>query len=183
MRKTILFAAIVGLTSIGAYATGENVVTSKTYVDSGISQKQNIITKKATANQVMTFPTTTGGMPGARTIQTSVSSGTDLVTRGGVNTALNAKQNKISGGTSGDVVVYNSSGGISGDSKGVYNASSAYSGQTQKLVEAQHVNGAVANGFNAHLTCSSPANGNTTNCDLWQINTLNAATNAYVPEQ
>ena len=182
--KTVgVIVAIVASPIIPAFAAGDNVVSSKSYVDSGISQKQNILTKKSSANYVVTFPTTTGGTPGSRIIQTTVATGTDLVTRGGVNTALNAKQEKITGGTSGDVVLYNTSGGISGDSKGVYNANAAYSGQTTKLVEAQHVNGAIARGFNAHLTCAETNPSNANECWIYNVNTLNANTNTYVPEQ
>ena len=182
--KTLTIAAILGaVTIIPAFAAGDNVVSSKSYVDSGISQKQNVLTKKLTSNYVVTFPTTTGGTPGSREIKTNVGTGTDLVTRGGVNAALNAKQEKITGGTSGDVVLYNASGGISGDSKGVYNANAAYSGQTTKLVEAQHVNGAIARGFNAHLTCAETNPSNANECWIYNVNTLNANTNTYVPEQ
>jgi len=177
-----LIAGFAALPIVPAFAAGDNVVSSKSYVDSGISQKQNILTKKANANYVVTFPTTTGGTPGSRLIQTTVSTGDDLVTRGGVNAALNTKQEKITGGTSGDVVLYNRSGGISGDSKGVYDAHATYSEQTTKLVEAQHVNGAIARGFNAHLTCAE-TNQSTGECWIYNVNTLNADTNTYVPER
>lgn len=158
--------------------SGDKTVTSKQYVDSNIAQKQAIITKKANNNTAMTFPTAPGGTPGSRVINTEVgtsTSDTGLATTGAINTALNAKQEKITGGTSGDVVLYNQSGGISGDSKGVYNAGSAYAGQTNKLVEAQHVNSAVTNGFNAHLTCANPSDG----CTLWEVNQLSGT---YVPQ-
>ena len=108
------------------------------------------------------------------------------MTRGAVNTALNTKQETVNGasGSANKVVLYNSNGGLSGSdnpSKGVYNASNAYSGQTSNLVEAQHVNTAVQNGFNAHLTCAQYATPNdpTSNCLLYNINTLSST---YVPQ-
>ena len=188
--KSIITGAFIGaIAATAVYAEGENIVTSKTYVDSGISQKQGIISKASNNNSAMLFPTATGGTPQARTIQTSLGTGTDLVTRGAINTALNGKQETVNGvsGSASKVVLYNASGGLSGTNnpaKGVYDDTAAYNGNN--LVEAQHVNGAVATGFNAHLTCAEcgglPLNQCTTsNCNLWQINTLNATTNTYVP--
>ena len=183
--KLILFGAVATAMTAGAYAAGENTVATKSYIDSGVSQKQDIISKVANNNSAMLFPTTTGGTPQSRTINTTVgtsTSDTGLVTRGAVATELNNKQETVNGvsGSANKVVLYNSSGGLSATNnpaKGVYNSGSAYSGQTTNLVEAQHVNGAVANGFNAHLTCNNPPD-----CDLWDINQLDASTNAYVPQ-
>lgn len=186
MQKTklIITGAVAGAiaTAGTAYAAGENVVSSKAYVDSGISQKQGIISKVDNANTVMLFPTTTGGTPGARAIQTSLGNDTNLVTRSAVNTALNAKQEIVHGvsDAANKVVLYNSNGGLSGTdnpAKGVYNASTAYTGQGGNLIEAQHLNAAIANGFNAHLTCANPPD-----CTLWTMNQLNASTNTYVPQ-
>ena len=163
---------------MGAPKCGDKTVTSKQYVDSNIAKKQQIISKRNNSNTAMTFPTTTGGAPGERVINTDLGSSTSdsgLATTGAINTALNGKQELISNGTRGDVVLYNNAGGISGDSKGVYNSSNSYDSQPTKLVEAQHVNDAVAAGFSAHITCANPSDG----CTLWTINPLSGT---YVPQ-
>lgn len=179
MQIRLTVAAMVGaFVVMPSFAVdGDKTVTSKQYVDSNIAQKQQIISKRANSNTAMTFPTTTGGAPGERKINTAMGTSTSdsgLATTGAINTALNNKQEKITGGTSGDVVLYNQSGGISGDSKGVYNSTGTYTSQSQKLVEAQHVNDAVTSGFNAHLTCANPPD-----CTLWNVNELSGT---YVPQ-
>jgi len=175
MNKTSKFiiAASLSVVSAGAYAAGENIPTSRAYVDSNVATKQAILSAQS-ANTAVTFPTTTGGTPGTRTINTSLgtsTSDTGLATTGSINTELNKKQGNING-TANTVVTYTgSSGGVS--SKGVYSSGSAYSGQTSNLTEAQHVNAAVQNGFNAHLTCANQ------DCTLWNVNTLSGT---YVPQ-
>ena len=176
MNKTSKFiiAAALSAVSAGAYAVGENIPTSRAYVDANIATKQAVLPRQGTENVAVTFPTTTGGTPGTRTINTILGSSTSdsgLSTTGAVNTALNAKQGTITG-TANSVVTYTGTqGGIS--SKGVYNSGNAYSGQTGSLAEAQHVNSAVANGFNAHLTCANQ------DCTLWNVNTVSGT---YVPQ-
>ncbi|MBO7509515.1 MAG: hypothetical protein J6T57_04545 [Alphaproteobacteria bacterium] len=180
MRETILFAAIAGLASFGVYAAGENVVTSKAYVDSGLATKQNDIGRKDTTNIVVTYPTELGGTPNARAIETELGDDDHLVTRGAINAALNRKQDNITG-TNGNVATYAASG-LNTTGKPVYNSGNAYnSAQQAALIEAGHVNTGIVNGYNAHLTCADPAvGGDSTNCNLWQINTLSPST-AYLP--
>ena len=178
--KLILTGAAALAISTSAFAEGENIVSSKAYVDSGVAQKQRIISKVANANTAMLFPTTTGERPQERVISTEVGNDTNLVTRGGVNTALNTKQETVNGvtGAANKVVLYNSNGGLSGSgnpAKGIYSSTGTYSGQTANLVEAGHVNAAVKNGFNAHLTCANPNDG----CTLYNVNTLSST---YVPQ-
>ena len=171
--KSFIFAGALSAVATGAYAVGQNIPTSRAYVDSNVATKQAILSANG-ANTAVTFPTTTGGTPGTRTINTSLgtsTSDTGLATTGSINTELNKKQGNING-TANTVVTYTgSSGGVS--SKGVYSSGSAYSGQTGALTEAQHVNAAVQNGFNAHLTCANQ------DCTLWNVNTLSGT---YVPQ-
>ena len=175
MNKTskLIIAAALSAVSAGAYAVGQNIPTSKAYVDSNVATKQAILSANG-ANTAVTFPTTTGGTPGTRTINTSLGSSTSdtgLATTGSINTELNKKQGNING-TANTVVTYTgTSGGTS--QKAVYSSGSAYSGQTSNLTEAQHVNAAVQNGFNAHLTCAN------NDCTLYNVNTLSGT---YVPQ-
>ena len=176
MNKTSKFiiAAALSAVSAGAYAAGENIPTSRAYVDSNVATKQAILSAQSNANTAVTFPTTTGGTPGTRTINTSLgtsTSDTGLATTGSINTELNKKQGNING-TANTVVTYTgTSGGTS--QKAVYSSGSAYSGQTSNLTEAQHVNAAVQNGFNSHLTCAN------NDCTLYNVNTLSGT---YVPQ-
>jgi hypothetical protein len=174
-----LVAVLISMVCVGmSYAEGENIPTSRAYVDSNIATKQGILSHQQSDNVAVTFPTTAGGTPGTRTINTSLGSSTSdtsLATTGAINTALSHKQAKING-TANTVITYTGSEGGTG-SKAVYNSTNAYSGQTGSLAEAQHVNGAVVKGFNAHLTCADPDDG----CLLWDVNTLSTS-NVYVPE-
>lgn len=165
----------------------KKTVTSKKYVDDGLATKQPVLS--GNGNDVaVTYPETTGGTPGQRTIYTTVGNSTSdsgLVTSGGVRSALNEKQDVVNGvsGSAGKVVLYNNSGRLShanNPARGVYNGGSAYSGQTTNLVEARHVNTAVKNGFEAHVTCDSSRLGPNSECWLWQINDLNGV---YLPQQ
>ena len=182
MKKSyLLFGAIMGFWAVNAYAApvGDPIVTSKKYVDNAVATRQPLIGGMG-SDQALTYPETTGGTPGSRTIYESVGSDTDdtnLVTRGGVVRALDAKQDKVTG-TSGAVVMYNNNGRITGDSKGVYNANSTYNSQTQNLVEAQHVNAAITNGINAHLTCAQTDPNDPSYCLLYNVNTLSGT---YMP--
>ena len=174
-KNILIIAGVAMVASIGAYAANENIPTSRAYVDANVSTKQGILQKQSSNNVAVTFPTTVGGTPGTRTINTSLGSSTSdtaLATTGAINTGLNAKQGNING-TANTVVTYTgTSGGTA--SKAVYNSGSAYDGQTTNLTEAQHVNTAVQNGFNAHLSCN-----NTPDCTLWNVNTLSGT---YVPQ-
>ena len=174
-KNILIIAGVAMVASTGAYAANENIPTSRAYVDANVSTKQGILQKQSSNNVAVTFPTTVGGTPGTRTINTSLGSSTSdtaLATTGAINTGLNAKQGNING-TANTVVTYTgTSGGTA--SKAVYNSGSAYDGQTTNLTEAQHVNTAVQNGFNAHLSCN-----NAPDCTLWNVNTLSGT---YVPQ-
>ncbi|MBO7509532.1 MAG: hypothetical protein J6T57_04635 [Alphaproteobacteria bacterium] len=183
MQKSLLLAVIATLCAGAAYAVPNtaSVVTSKSYVDTAVAEKQAKIPGKESTNIALTYPSTTGGTPGERTIYDSVgtsTSDTGLVTRGAVVSALQNKQDTITGGTSGSVAVYNSSGGISGNSKGIYNSTNAYSGQTTYLTQADHVNTAIKNGLNQHLSCAGwpdsipVAERTDANCWTYRMNTL-----------
>ena len=136
-------------------------------MDSQVDTKQANLAGSG-ANVAVTYPDSTGGTPNSRTIGTSVTTGTNLVTTGGVNTALNEKQQKISGDAN-TVVTYTGTSGGTGQ-KAVYNSSGSYTASA--LAEAGHVNAAVKNGFNAHLTCANQE------CTLYNVNTLSGT---YVP--
>lgn len=173
-KNFLIIASVAMVASAGAYATGENIPTSRAYVDVNVSTKQGILQKQNSDNVAVTFPTTVGGTPGARTINTSLgtsTSDTGLATTGAINTELNKKQGNING-TANTVVTYTGSAGGTSQ-KAVYNSGSAYSGQTGSLTEAQHVNAAVQNAFNAHLSCANQE------CSLYQVNTLSGT---YVPQ-
>ena len=178
MKGRIILAGAAAMAIAGtAFAAGENIVTSKHYVDTEVATKQPNLAGPG-SNVAVTFPDSTGGTPNERTIGTSVTTGTNLVTTGGVNTALNEKQQKISGDAN-TVVTYTGTSGGTGQ-KAVYSSSGSYTASA--LAEAGHVNSAVTNGFNAHITCSNcggAATCNTSNCLLYSINDLTGGT--YVP--
>ena len=58
--KKFLFVLLGGFVVMGAFAAGENVPTSKSYVDSKLSEKQDIIPKNDGATQVLTNTGTVG---------------------------------------------------------------------------------------------------------------------------
>ena len=174
IKSFIITGALAAIISGGANAAGENIPTSRAYVDARTATKQGILQQQSNANTAVTFPTTAGGTPGTRTINTSLgtsTSDTALATTGSINTALNGKQATING-TANTVVTYTGTAGGTSQ-KSVYNSGSAYSGQTGALTEARHVNAAVQNGFNAHLTCANQ------DCTLYNVNTLSGT---YVPQ-
>ena len=181
--KIIMIGAVLATGAAMADPTPTQIVTSKAYVDDQVATKQPNLAGSG-ANVAVTFPSEPGGTPNSRDIGTTVTTGDALVTTGGVNTALNAKQKKIGSGgaggsgANGDVVTYTGTAGTV-SSKGVYNSGAAYSGQTGKLVEAQHVNAAVTNGFNNHMTCYQNQPG-TNKCWLYTMNDMSGGT--YVPQ-
>lgn len=177
MKQTnLIFAgALAAIVTNAALAEGQNIVTSRAYVDSAVATKQPVLSGQSNTNYAVTYPTSTGGTPSSRLINESMGSSTSdtgLATTGAINTALNGKQQNING-TANTVVTYTGTSGGTG-SKAVYSSGSAYSGQTGNLTEAQHVNSAVTNGFNAHLTCK-----NSPDCTLYDVNTLSGT---YVPQ-
>ncbi len=90
MRKLLTFF-VCSVMCGAAFATGENVATSKAFVDAGVAQKQNIIPANNGAPQVLTN-TGTPGAVGTKNIydsNASYSAQTDaLVTAGDFNTAV-----------------------------------------------------------------------------------------------
>lgn len=182
IRKIILLCALVGVSApIATFATGENVVTTKSYVDTMVDTKQDKLS--GTSGYAVMYTDTDGETDELEIVNTL---GTDtseetLPTTGAVVTGLNAKQDALTG-TPNTVVTYTSTAGQTG-STAVYDETSTYSGQTNALAEAQHVNAAVTNAFNAHITCNEYVSGATTqtpeNCLLWNVNNLSGT---YVPQ-
>ncbi len=181
IRKIILLCALVGVSApITTFATEENVVTTKTYVDAMVGAKQDKLS--GDNGYAVTYGATdgeTGSKQIVSTLGTSTSA-TTLPTTGAVVTGLNAKQDLING-TAGTVVTYTGTAGQMTETA-VYDETSAYSGQEDSLAEVQHVNDAVTNAFNAHITCHEyVANAEETaeNCLLWDVNNLSGT---YVPQ-
>lgn len=186
MKKIcLIFGGILAIAG-NAYAV-TSTVTSKDYVDNAVATKQAIIPAQS-GDYVVMYPNDDNGDDdgaiGMRRIITNVSSfgggSNELVTVGAINSALQNKQDVIPAGTSGNLVTYTGTVGTVG-SASVYNASNSYSGQTTALVQAQHVNAAAMNAFNAHLTCNTyDTSGTQTaeHCLLWNVNNLSGT---YVP--
>jgi len=184
MKKLFVFAGVAAVVSAGAYATDDaatllakKTVTSKNYVDTALATKQPILTAQD-GDYAVLYPGDgeDDGAVRTRAIITSVSDydeGNELVTVGGVNTALAGKQNALPNNTVGKLVTYNGAMGSVG-SADVYDSTSTYSTQQNALVKANQVNAAVSAGFNGVLTCANQ------DCTLWQIDTTMSGT--YVPQ-
>ena len=185
----ITLVSLIGI--IPAFADNDpgKVVTSQAYVDREVADKQAKIPAQS-GDYVVVYPNSAGsdtehdeaGEINARHISTTLTTGngvagTDLPTVGAVNAGLAGKQQKLSG-TSGDLVTYGGAAGSVG-SKKVYDSASAYSNQTTALVQAQHVNAAVADGFDSHITCHEYAHDGSGICLLYEINPMNGT---YVPQ-
>ena len=177
--KILLFGVVVSVFAFDALAAGQTITTQE-YVDGAVAEKQDKLS--GTSGYAVTY----GGSAGTtaqRQIVTSLvgldTTATTLPTTGAVVAGLNGKQ-AILNGPANSVVTYT---GTSGDtsSQGVYQASGSYNSQTNSLAEAGHLNAAVVNAFNAHITCGSYATpGDTTsNCLLWNVNNLSGT---YLPE-
>ena len=180
LKKSLIFSGFMAIIAGNAFATGENIVTSKAYVDHEVATKQAILSAQD-GDYAVIYPNSVNdvddGAVTARAILTDVGAyddGNELVTVGAVNTALAGKQNVLPNNTAGTLVTYNGAVGSVG-SANIYNSSSSYSGQTDAIVRAEHVNAAVAAGFAEHLTCSNPPT-----CTLWQVNSTMNGT--YVPQ-
>ena len=201
-----LFAFAVCAFVIGtAYAEGESndatrkkTVTSQYYVDTAVEMKQPVVGAES-GNYVVTYPNSAGsdsahdeaGEINKRHIS-NVLSGTasdniavaneDIPTVGAVNSGLSAKQQKLEG-VSGKLVTYSETAGTVGQ-QAIYDSSTAYTGQGTNLVQAQHVNAAVANGFSELLRCNSWETGHTNDDDfcLTYIVNTNLAGEVYVPQ-
>lgn len=179
MNKILISAIIASSMTCTAFATVDKHVTSKGYVDTQVATKQPKITTTGT-NKAVTYPTQAGGQPTVRVINTDLGSSTEdtnLAETGAINRKLNDKQGKF-GGAQNTVMTYGNGQGATPGSKPVYAAGNY---NANALVEAQHVNSAVATGFNSHLTCHTYEGANNTgDCLLWDVNPLSTSTH-YVP--
>lgn len=95
-----------------------------------------------------------------------------------VKAELDKKQGLIGDGPADTVITNTGTAGTVG-SKGVYKTTTAYSSQTDSLIEANHANTAIQNGLNAHVTCADPVGGSASECILWSINQLSGT---YLPQ-
>ena len=182
MRLKHIFVAMAAVMLGFGAATAGTTLTSKDYVDTAVAGKQPVITGLTNGSAI-----TYGGSAGAyneRAIVTTVgtsTTATSLPTAGAVVTGLNGKQAAIDGGTSGNLVAYSGTGGSVGVQQ-VYKTNASYASQPTALVQAQHVNAATQNAFNAVMECTDwPDDVPHTdeNCWLWQVNHLSGT---YVPE-
>ena len=154
-------------------------VVLKSYVDAVGDTRQNKLS--GTFDRVVIFSGIAGTV-GEREIVTTLgsdASATTLPTAGAVVTGLNTKQNEIPANDNRVITYTGTQGSLS--SIGIYSNTGTYSGQTGTLAEVQHVNGAITNGFDAHIVCDEYATpgDSTTECILWRINQLSGT---YVPE-
>lgn len=176
---TLLFGAIASIIAFEAFAVSKTV-TTQGYVDTKVATKQDKLT--GSSGYAVTYGAS-AGTTGSRQIVTSLgtsTTATTLPTTGAVVTGLNGKQGTINGPANSVVTYTGSSGGTS--SQGVYQASGTYSSQTDSLAEAGHVNTAVTNAFNAHITCGTyDTSGVQTadHCLLWNVNNLSGT---YMPQ-
>ena len=175
----LLFGAVASVMVSASFADTKTV-TTQGYVDTAVATKQDKLS--GTSGYAVTYGAsagTTGGRQIVTTLGTNTTA-TTLPTTGAVVTGLNAKQNLLNGSAN-TVITYTGTAGSTG-SKAVYQASGTYSSQTNNLAEAGHVNTAVANAFNAHLTCNQyDTSGTQTaeHCLLWNVNNLSGT---YMPE-
>ena len=185
-----IFVAITAVFAItGAFAdaaTDNKTVTTVSYVTGALNGKQ----EKLSGQDGYAVIYDTNGAPNdereilnTTTAFNNAAADSDaLVQTGVVYSKVNDKQAEINAGAN-TAVTYGSTAGAVG-SKGIYQSSGAYNSTTQAyLAQADHVNGAVQNAMQAHLTCDVCAGGaNTcpaTSCLLWGVhNDLNGT---YVP--
>ncbi len=188
-----IFVAITAVFAItGAFAdaaTDNKTVTTVSYVTGALNGKQE---KLSGTDGYAVIYDTNGAPNDEREILNSTTAFNNaaadsdaLVQTGVVYSKVNEKQPEIVAGAN-TAVTYGSTAGAVG-SKGIYQSSGAYTtgttGTANNLAQADHVNGAVQNAMQAHLTCDVCAGGaNTcpaTSCLLWGVhNDLNGT---YVP--
>ncbi|MBP5485165.1 MAG: hypothetical protein J6Y07_00435 [Alphaproteobacteria bacterium] len=186
--KTSGFFVLCLLGFVASVALADDVadrktVTSRRYVDTVVATKQPVLNPEGSdwTNQVVMYTDEAGTVDHKPISTTLTGSGIDsnLPTVGAVNTGLAGKQEKLGQNkTSGNVVTYTNTPGTLGE-HAVYNGSATYN--ANGLVEANHVNTAIQNGLNNHLTCAGNAPG-TTNCWLYTINDQTSGT-VYTPHQ
>ena len=180
MKKLSIIAALGAVVIMPTFAAEPTPAERKTVTSVGyVTRTRQPIIEAKQGDYVVMYPNDDNGDADGeiqeRGIITDVygyDDGNELVTVGGINAALSEKQDAIPAGTSGNLVTYNGQSGSVG-SAAVYNATGTYNSQTNSLVQAQHVNTAAQNAFNAHVTCSNPPD-----CTLWSINELSGT---YVP--
>ena len=179
LKKSLIYTGIMAAIAGNAYATGENIITSKNYVDTTVAAKQPTLTAHD-GDYAVLYPGDgdADGEVGERVIINYIGDADhegELITAGAVATALNAKQDAIEGSNAlnGKVITYSGTTGETG-TKDVYNSSAQYNTQTNALVMANQVNGAITGGLNQLVTCAeySTANDPTSGCILYQINTV-----------
>ena len=183
MRYKHIFVAITAVMLGFSDAIAGTTLTSKDYVDTAVAAKQPKIS--GTNGSAITYGASAGAY-NERAIVTSVgtdTAATTLPTAGAVVKGLNGKQEAIAGGTSGNLVAYSGTAGTVGVQT-VYKTTSTYASQPTALVQAQHVNTATQNAFNAVMTCNAwdpdvaVADRTDENCWLWNVNRLSGT---YVP--
>ena len=190
--KYIFIAMMAVLANSGAFAVDNpsdyKTVTSVSYVTSAVGNLQNAIT--GTEGAAAIYPTTLGGNPTSRVIiddsedfDDEADNSDKLVTTGVIKDKLTDKQDKIGNGTyNGQVVLY-ANGGAPTDHKAIYAGTytTGQNGTANNLAQANHVNTAVTQAFNQHMTCaacsnstyaSNPSGCSATDCTLWTVNTL-----------
>ena len=180
-KYVVLFLACAPLFVGIASAAPSNTrrITTKEYVDTAVAEKQDKLS--GTSGYAVTYGES-AGTTGEREIVTSLgtsTSATTLPTTGAVVARLNEKQAILNGPANSVITYTGTSGGTS--SQGVYQASGSYNSQTNSLAEAAHVNTAVANAFNAHITCDTYETGysDAAHCLIWNVNALSGT---YMPE-
>lgn len=191
MKNYSLLVSVCGvaITLAPAYATDsaevlqkKKTVTSQQYVDTKLAEKQPILESRS-GDYVVLYPKTgdADGEVGAREIVSDTAAydnrDTELLTAGVANRLLQIKQDIIEGtaNNSGDVITYNGTYGGTAF-KPVYKPTGTFAAQKNALVEADQVNSAIIDGFNAHVTCGGTMDGE---CVLWRINPLNTS---YFPQ-
>ena len=201
MNPMKIFVLLGLVTSAFAYADEINpreTTTSQRYVDVRVSGLQDKI--PATTGDKVVMPTGTQGVIGEREIKTNLGeetnqSDTAITTVGTVKTAVNAKQNKISGLNSQNILTYTGTTAAYTDNDtsqvygpGMVTTTPIYNNTVNTyangLVRASTLNSAVANGAASMLTQVDNSGTESNTGTLWRINTLNSnvlPTTAYLP--
>ena len=144
-----LFVIIVALFVGFAYATNENVPTSKKFVDDALAQKQPKFDGLGN-DKLMLYSNTTDGIVASRDIVTTLGNSTSantVPTVGAINAGLATKQDTLNG----DAGWVAENTGIAGAvvQKPIYSTTNNYG---NALVEVETLNNAVINAVNSELT-------------------------------
>ena len=179
-KYIVYFAACVLLFAGDAFATASRI-TTQDYVDSAVATKQDKLT--GTEGYAVLYGVIAGATSEREIVTSLTNEGTSSVkipTSGAVISALADKQDTMSGSANTVVTYTGISGGVS--SRGIYQSSGTLANQSSSLAQAGHLNAAVTNAFNAHLTCHTYANGYNSgaeHCLLWDVNSLSST---YIPQ-